>query len=98
MAIIFREKEKRQRYLILVLIILALLILALIWYELIKKKPIEKAVEVDRFPKIEINWKLLEDPRLEKLQPFEGIKPFEEVIAGEKIIEKIGRENPFSPY
>jgi len=41
------------------------------------------------FKKVEIDWQLLEDPRIAEFIPFEEVPPYE---------DEIGRENPFVPY
>ena len=92
MAITYIEQGKKQKKLIYVLIIV-LLITGFVLWQGVLKKPLSKIREIKgpaaEFKKIEIDFKVLENPILKELQPFEGILPFG---------EKIGRENPFLPY
>jgi len=91
MAIIFLQKKKRQKYLILALIAIIILTLFILWHSYLAKPKIplvSKKISY-RPPKIGINFEVLESPILKELQPYEEISSFE---------EKIGRENPFVPY
>lgn len=87
MAIALFRQRKTQKYLILALIVIILLILVVIWQGFLLKPKLPP--EGLRPKKIEINFEVLKSPRLEELQPFEEIPPFE---------EEVGRENPFVPY
>ncbi len=92
MAITFLEREKIQRYLILVFLAIVLITIFLIWYNFLRKQEfiIVEPEEILILPKkIEIDFGILKSPILEELKPFEEIPPLE---------EKIGRENPFIPY
>lgn len=89
MAITFSQPRKRQKYLILVLILLIFLFLFLKFFML--KPKIERPEEVitKKPPLIEIDFSVLENPILKKLEIFEEIPPLE---------KEFGRENPFTPY
>lgn len=88
MVITFIEPKRRQQYVFLLLIVVILGISFLIWnYFIIKPSP--SILKPTPPPEIKINFEILKDPILEKLQLFEKIPPFK---------EKIGRENPFVPY
>ena len=89
MAITFPQQKKRQLYLILVLGVFILITLIVIWYGFFLKRPNILLPETLRPQTIDINFKALDDPRLEELQSFKQISSFE----GEA-----GRENPFIPY
>lgn len=91
MAITFLQEKKRQRRMVLILGVLIVAILIVVWQGFLKKEeeapPIIPQVLVPK--EVKIDWETLKDPKLEELQAFEGIKPFE---------EEIGRENSFLPY
>lgn len=96
MAIVFKKEERKQKYLILVFIMVIGLTLTVLFSNKIFKKRIVSPLQVYKSPpEIEINWNLLQDSRLEKLQLPEKIFPIQPT---EYIEEKIGRENPFAPY
>jgi hypothetical protein len=98
MAITFLEKRKIQRRYIIIFGIVLLVTILVIWRGFfVEKKPVFLG-EVTKTKKVELDFKILENPILKELQPFEEIEPFREVIVEEEIIEKIGRENPFVPY
>jgi hypothetical protein len=94
MAITFIEKERKLRYLFLVLVIVVLITTFVLWQGFFVKEklpflpPLPPPSEVP-FKKIVINLEILKHPILEELQFFEKIPPFE---------GKVGRENPFVPY
>ena len=88
MAIIFL-REKRIKYLVSILLIILLLgILVIIW-QVFLAKPISSPLIIVKAPTIEIDFKVLTDPLLE------GLVPFEKIPAPEGTI---GRGNPFVPY
>jgi len=90
MAITFQEQKEKQKYLALIFLAAILVIFLIVYFSFLKKeKPLEIQEVIYQPPKIEINFELLKAPFLKELLPFEEIKPFE---------DKIGRENPFSPY
>lgn len=91
MTIDYRIQARKQRYLISAFAIIMLTAI-LVWGgyfvfqggEEIQKKPVLKPVK-----KVEIDFKILENPLLEGLQLIEKSTTTE---------LKIGRENPFSPF
>jgi len=88
MPITFIEPKRKQQYLILLLIVIVIGILFLVWnYFFLKLAPSVSKPTPPR--EVKINFEILKNPILEKLQPFEKIPSFE---------EKPGRENPFTPY
>lgn len=93
MAITIIQEKKKQRYLILVLSLIIFAILFVVWLGFSRSKatpPVSVSPSaIYTFPQVKINWQLLENIRLEPLQPFEEISSFE----GE-----FGRNNPFIPY
>ena len=92
MAITFLEKTKRQRNLIYIFIAVVLITSLTIWLGFLKpKKPSEEVIPPISTEKIEIDFEVLKNPFLEKLQIFEGLPQ----LPSEG---KIGRENPFIPY
>lgn len=91
MAIVFLEKTKKQRYLIIAFLAVILITSFVIWRGFfIKEKPPEKEIPKPA-KKIEIDFETLKNPILEEFQPMEKIPPI-----GPEI--EIGRENPFIPY
>ena len=91
MAILFLEKTKKQRYLLIVFLIIILIFALIIWRGFfVKEKPPEKVIPKP-VKKIEIDFETLKNPILENFEPVEKIIPL-----GPEI--EIGRENPFLPY
>jgi len=91
MAIVFLQKEKAQRNLILIFLAIILIMAYVIWSGFFKK---EKELVLEEIPffrpaEVEINFNVFKMPLLQDLREFSEIKPFE---------EKIGRENPFLPF
>jgi len=79
-------KKRSIRYLILGIVVVSLIILT---REIIlKPQPLTIPEVSPSFPKIEIDFELLESPEIEELSLFEEIS----------LPEEIGRENPFEPY
>jgi hypothetical protein len=90
MAITISQPGKRQKYLILILIFLVLVFLIILFKNfLLKPKAIEESKEMKKPPLIEIDFRVLENPNLKKLEVFEEIPALE---------KEFGRENPFIPY
>ena len=94
MAITFLQEKKKQKYLIYILIMVFFAIFLTLWLGFFRKTqiiPEELApTEVSKsWQKIEINFKILEDPLFQDLKDFEKIPEFE---------GKVGRENPFIPF
>lgn len=90
MAVDFKEKRKKQKYLIFIGAGI-LIVMGIILYFGYFKKSKEATVSGPAFipkKKIEINYKILESPILKELEPFPETPDYE----GE-----IGRENPFLP-
>ena len=90
MAIILPQQRKKQSYLSLFFLILIILIFVVIWQAYRAQIKVKNSTEViPQFPKVEINYAVLESAALRGLQLFEEIKPLE---------GSSGRENPFLPY
>jgi len=88
MPITFIEPKRRKYYLILLLVVVVIGVLFLIWNYFFLKAPLP--ISKPTPPReIKINFEILKNPILEKLQPFEFIPLFE---------EKSHRDNPFVPY
>lgn len=91
MAIIFTEKVKKQKYLILIFAVVILIIVFVLWKGYFtKEEPPEVGILPLPIKKIEINFEIFKNPLLEELQPIEKIIPETGV--------EIGRDNPFLPY
>jgi len=91
MPILFLEKIKRQKYLIIVFLIVILITAFVLWKGFfVKEKPPEEVISKP-VKTIEIDFETLKSPILENFEPLEKIPPL-----GPEI--KIGRENPFIPY
>jgi hypothetical protein len=93
MAITLLAQRKRQKYLIPLLIVIILSIGLVLWKGFITKEELPTIPEIPEIviptKKIEIDFRVLENPLLEELQPFEEISPLE---------QEPGREHPFFPY
>ena len=100
MAITFLEERKVQRRYILIFLMIILITGWVIWRGLFVKEQqqVFPAGVLKQVKKVEIDFKIFENPILQGLQPFEEIKTYEEEISGGEAIEKVGRENPFVPY
>ncbi len=85
----FLQQKKKTRYLTFVLIVLILAILFTFYFGFFKKTFSTIKLEPVKPPEIVINFKVLDNPILKELEPFEKIRAFE----GE-----VGRENPFIKY
>jgi len=91
MAIVFLEKIKKQKYLLIIFLVLILIASFIIWRGFfIKEKPPEKVISKPK-REIKIDFETLKNPILEEFQPVEKIIPL-----GPEI--EIGRENPFISY
>lgn len=99
MAITFLEERKIQRRYILIFLLLILITAGLVWRGLfIKEQPVLPVKVLKPAKKVELDFKVLENPLLRELQPFEEIKTYEEEVSEGAVIERVGRENPFLPY
>jgi len=92
MALNFRQHKKKQNYLLWVSLVIIIITIAVLWFGVFRDG--DEAIETTFGPaslikKIDVEFGVLENPFLDKLNPFEEISEFE----GE-----IGRENPFLPY
>lgn len=90
MAITFAKQKQKEKTLIIVLVVVIVAII-IIWGRnfFTQNLAILPPTSMLLLPKIEINFDVLKHPLLETLQPLEEIPSFQ---------EKVGRENPFSPY
>jgi len=94
MAITFIQQKRRQRYMILILAGVVFLALIFLWQVILKPKPIYAPATSSPLiskmsKKIEINLDIF------KNSAFQALESFEEIAFPK---EKIGRENPFTPY
>ncbi|MEK7503611.1 MAG: hypothetical protein AAB577_01370 [Patescibacteria group bacterium] len=91
MAIEFLQAQKKQRYLILILTLAVCAILLVVWQGFLRAPgPVIPAYSpLPAPPKIEINWDVLKDTKLQDLKVFEQIPAFGTTT---------GRSNPFTPY
>lgn len=96
MAIVFLQKEKKQRNLIIVFVAVILIAIVVLWFGVFSEEKPE-VEEISLFPEREIkmDFGILESPEIESFRPFSEIGTFKEDAAKEQII---GRENPFLPY
>jgi len=98
MAITFLERRKLQRRYLIIFGLIILVTVLIFWRGfLVKEKPVFPG-EIPEMKRVNIDFKILENPILKELKPFEEIAPFKGVTVEEEIIEKVGRENPFMPY
>jgi len=80
------SKDKSAKYLILGIIVI---FLAVLFKEvLFKEKPLPVPEPFEISPRVEIDVKVLEDPEIKKLSPFNRLS----------FPKETGRENPFVPY
>lgn len=99
MAITFLEERKVQRRYVLIFLLLILIAGWVVWRNLfVKEQPVSPAGVLKQAKKIELDFKILDNPILQELRLFEDIKTYGEEISGGEAIEKVGRENPFVPY
>lgn len=91
MAIEFLQAQKKQRYLILILTLAICTILLVVWLGFFRGSAAVVPVSSPQTnqPKIEINWDVLKDTKLEALKGFEQVPALK---------DEVGRENPFTPY
>jgi len=92
MATNFLEQRKRQKYLIPIILVVIIATAIILWFGYFRKEQSPFSPKTPISPtlrEIEIDFSVLENPFLTKLQPFIKISPFE----GKK-----GRINPFEPY
>jgi len=99
MAITFLEERKVQRRYILIFLLIILITGWVVWRGAsTKEQPVSPAGVLKPVKKVELDFKILENPILQELQLFEEIKTYEEEISEGVVTEKVGRENPFLPY
>ena len=93
MPVDFLKQKKKQKYMLFLAIVIFLAILIILWFGYFRKKePITAptpGVSGIVLEEIKINFDVLKNPLLKKLQPFDEILLFEEAT---------GRTNPFEPY
>lgn len=91
MAVDFIQQRKRQKYLFPIALIIIIVVFIILWFGYFKKEEPVSAPEVlgSVLREIKINFDILENPLLKKLQPFMKVPSFE----GEA-----GRDNPFISY
>lgn len=100
MAINFFQQKERQRNLIFVFAGIILIIIFVFWQGFLKEKPAGPSEEFPEFKKkIEIDLEILSHSSLKELLPFPRIEPFQESTSTDSgTAQKIGRDNPFTPY
>jgi len=91
MAIEFLQAQKKQRYMMLILTFTICAILLVVWLGFFRQPESVVPVSTPTLiqPKIEINWDVLADEKLEVLKTFERIP---------ELKDEVGRENPFTDY
>lgn len=103
MAILYVQKKKTQRNLILVFSAVCLITAFVVWRGFFKEETGSSEEGGLLLPRQEarLDFEILKSPLLKALQLFPDIQPFEEstTTEGRAIIkEELGRENPFMPY
>ena len=99
MAITFLEERKVQRRYLLIFLLVILITGWVVWQSLFTKEQLVFPSGVLKpVKKVEIDFKIFENPILQELRLFEEIKTYEEEISRGEAIEKVGRANPFAPY
>ncbi len=91
MAVDFIQQRKRQKYLLPIVLVVIVIAFIVLWFVYFRKEKPAYVPEVSGpvLKEIKINFDILENPLLKKLQPFIKIPSFE----GET-----GRDNPFISY
>jgi len=89
MAITFLDERKRQTYLIFILPIIVVAIFLILMFNYFSNAELTPQTSLVKPSKVQIDWEILKDSRLQNLLNFEEISA---------ITEKIGRDNPFSSY
>ena len=91
MPVDFIQQRKRQKYLLPIALVVIVITFIILWFGYFKKEEPVSAPEVSgsALREIKINFDILENPLLKKLQPFMKVPSFE----GEA-----GRSNPFISY
>lgn len=91
MPVDFFQEKKKQRYLILIFTLVVCVTVLIIWLGFFRNskqiEPVFPPVIIQ--PKINVNWDILKDTKVNELEKFQQIPVFE----GEA-----GRSNPFMPY
>lgn len=96
MAIVFVQKNKKQKVLIFILVACLVITAVVLWFGFFKEEKsvseiyLEENTEASQ-EEIQINFTVLKNPLLKELQPFSEIQPMETT-------ESKGRGNPFIPY
>ena len=101
MAIVLTKQKKKQSALIIVFAFVVIIIIIVLWQGFFEKESPALPEEVFLPPpkEVEINFEILEHPKIKELLPFTEIEPFKEIPSTEdEPGKKIGRENPFAPY
>jgi len=106
MAIVFAQQRKKQKKLFFIFIGIVLITALIIWQGILKQKKVpgaSNAGENNVFQEeIKINFSVLKNPLLKKLQAFPEIESLKEsttTVKGKiETTGKKGRENPFLPY
>jgi hypothetical protein len=94
MAITFLQEKKKQKYLIYIFILIIVATFLILWLGFFRKPQITPEIVAptgvsESWQKIEIDFKILENPLFQSLKDFEKIPPLEGAV---------GRENPFIPF
>ncbi|MBI2626169.1 MAG: hypothetical protein HYW69_01075 [Candidatus Nealsonbacteria bacterium] len=93
MAITITQERKKQRYLILAAALIIFITIFVIWQGFSRREKAGSAPLAAPtayvLPRIDIDFKFLENFNAKTLQPFKEISGFQ---------GKFGRENPFTPY
>ena len=98
MAITFLERRKLQRRYLIIFGLIILVTVLIFWRGfLVKEKPVFPG-EIPEMKRVNIDFKILENPILKGLRSFEEIAPFKGAAVEEEMTGKVGRENPFLPY
>lgn len=97
MAINFVKKKKKQKYLVIALAVAVPIIIFIFWYGFLReeKSPIDRtAIQQESYPRISINFQVLENPIFDELESFPELPKFSEISSD----DKLGRDEPFLPY
>jgi hypothetical protein len=103
MAIVFVQRNKKQKTLIFVLVAILIITAAVIWFGFLRKPKSGSEAYIEQNPEvaqeeIKIDFSVLKNPLLKELQPFSEIQPLEQGTSTGGSTGSKGRENPFLPY
>jgi cell division protein YceG involved in septum cleavage len=101
MAIVFAQKNKKQKMLVFILVASLIVTGIVLWFGFFAQQKTVTELYMEENPEasqeeININFNVLQNPLLQELQSFSEIQPLDSTSSGSG--ESKGRGNPFLPY